>query len=343
MRASSPSTDPRQARWRRLTTLLDRLEAQGAEDLSPDDARELAGLYRAVSSDLLEEVRRDPGAATTEYLRALVGRGHGLLHRGTPPRIMPAIVRFFARDFPETFRRRIKAFLFAFVVFCAGAGFGAASLWTDPGTAEVLLPFGHRYMDPSERVEDEESAPRPTVTATAMEGSVFSAQLMTHNSTVVYFAFALAVTGGIGIVLLVFANGAYLGAVGVDYFRAGEGEFFLAWVGPHGVIEIPAILLGATAGFIVARALFAPGLVGRAAAMRVAGKDALTLLLGATATLVLAGVIEGTFSQIHEPTLPYPLKIAFAAVLGSLYFGYLLGFSPELVARLTKRVRGKHA
>ncbi len=335
---SAQERDPRHTRWQRLAVLLDRLEARGVAQLSPDDAREVAGLYRAVSSDLLEEVRRDPGAATTEYLRSIVGRGHQLLHRGTPPRVWPAIVRFFARDFPETFRRRIKVFVLALVVFLAGAGFGALQLWTDPGTAEVLLPFGHRYMDPTERVEQEETG-STSVAGAAMQGTAFSAQLMTHNSSVVYFAFALAVTGGIGIVLIVFANGAYLGAVGADYFRAGEGEFFLAWVGPHGVIEIPAILIGAMAGFIVARALFAPGLLGRTEAMRVAGKDALILLLGATATLVVAGVVEGTFSQIHEPTLPYPLKIAFAVVLGSAYFGYLLAYSPELVARLRRKVR----
>ena len=33
--------------------------------------------------------------------------------------------------------------------------------------------------------------------------------------------------------------------------------------------------------------------------------------------LVLAGVIEGTISQIHEPVLPYAVKLAFAALVGT--------------------------
>lgn len=333
---SDATTDPRQGRWARLAGLLDRLENRGAGALSPDSARELAGLYRAASSDLLEEVRRDPDSATAEYLRSLVGRGHGLLHRGSPPRIWAAVTRFFARDFPEVVRRRVRALMLAALVFVLGATYGALSMASDPGAGEVLLPFGHRYDHPSVRVQREEAAAVP-LPATAMVGTTFAAQLMTHNSRVTYLAFALAVTGAVGTLLMIFANGAYLGAVGAYYWGAGEGQFFLAWVGPHGVIEIPAMLLGAAAGIVVARALFAPGLIGRARALEIAGKDALLLLLGATATLVLAGIIEGTFSQIHEPRIAYEAKITFAVVLAGLYGFYLFGWSPDLLRNLRRR------
>ena len=40
--------------------------------------------------------------------------------------------------------------------------------------------------------------------------------------------------------------------------------------------------------------------------------------------LVLAGVIEGTISQIHEPTLPYAVKLAFAALVATALYYYLL-------------------
>jgi uncharacterized membrane protein SpoIIM required for sporulation len=149
------------------------------------------------------------------------------------------------------------------------------------------------------------------------------------------------VTGGVGTALVVFANGAFLGAVAAKYLAAGEGLFLTAWIGPHGVLEIPAILLGAGAAFVVVKALFAPGLAGRAQAMHTAGRDALTLLLGATATLVAAGLVEGTVSQMHEPLVPYPAKIAFAAVVGSAYVAYLALGSPESFARLRPRRAAK--
>jgi len=321
--------DPRRARWTRLTVLLDRLEDGGAKKLDSAAARELSALYRAASSDLLEELRRDEGGATSEYLRGLVGRAHGMLHRGRAPRIWPLVKRFFVRDFPEVVRRRFLAVLLAAAIFVAGAIFGAISFVNDPGTGEVLLPMGHRYMDASERVESEESGPGLGVLGKSAVGVPFAAQLFTHNSRVTYLCFALAITGGIGIVLVVFANGAYLGAVGAKYILDGQALFFFAWVGPHGVIEIPAILLGAAGGFILTKALFVPGLAGRQAALHAAGRDVMILLIGATVTLLVAGAVEGTFSQIHEPHLPYPLKIAFAVALGGGYWGYLLLWSPE--------------
>jgi hypothetical protein len=47
-------------------------------------------------------------------------------------------------------------------------------------------------------------------------------------------------------------------------------------------------------------------------------------VLGGMPILVLAGLIEGTISQIHEPTLPYAAKLVFAAIVGSAVYYYLL-------------------
>jgi len=56
----------------------------------------------------------------------------------------------------------------------------------------------------------------------------------------------------------------------------------------------------------------------------VALRRPLTGLVVATATwLVVAGLIEGGFSQVNEPTLPYPLKITVAAGLFVALLAYL--------------------
>lgn len=321
-------------RWQRLADLLQRIEAHGAQSITAAEARETTQLHRAASADLLAELRRDPDARTTEYLRSLVARAHGMLHRGAPPRVLAAVGRFFARDFPETVRRRIRPVLLATLIFLAGSVFGAIALSLDPGTGEVLLVLGNRGLDPRERVRHAEKESTPAALPDhALGGAHFAGELFQNNAKVTFLEFALAATGGIGTALLLFANGAYLGAVALKYLAAGEGLFLVAWIGPHGVLEIPAILLGGGAAFLVAKALFIPGLAGRSQALRECGRDALTILLGATATLLVAGLIEGTFSQMHEPLVPYPLKIAFAAVVGSAYALYLFVAWPDVLAR----------
>ncbi|MCA2980511.1 MAG: stage II sporulation protein M, partial [Myxococcaceae bacterium] len=78
------------------------------------------------------------------------------------------------------------------------------------------------------------------------------------------------------------------------------------------------------AGLVLARALVAPqGLSRRAALQREAG-TAVRLVLGTVGLFVLAGLIEGTISQIHPPRLSVVFKIGFALIVGSGAYAYLL-------------------
>ena len=73
------------------------------------------------------------------------------------------------------------------------------------------------------------------------------------------FTLALGMTWGVGTILMLFYNGIMLGGVAVDYIRAGQTKFLLGWLMPHGVIEIPAILIAGQAGLLLALALIGWG------------------------------------------------------------------------------------
>jgi uncharacterized membrane protein SpoIIM required for sporulation len=138
---------------------------------------------------------------------------------------------------------------------------------------------------------------------------------MTHNTRVAIFAMSLGISWGIGTMVLLFYNGVILGAVFFDYIRAGETEFLLGWLLPHGVVEIPAILIAGQAGLLLAKTLF-DRQSGLPLGERLRGQthDLMTLIGGVAVLLVFAGLVEGFFSQYHEPVLPYPLKIGFGLV-----------------------------
>jgi uncharacterized membrane protein SpoIIM required for sporulation len=151
-----------------------------------------------------------------------------------------------------------------------------------------------------------------------------AAWYMTHNTKVSIFTMALGITWGVGTALMLFANGIVLGAVAFDYMLAGETQFLIAWLSPHGVIEIPAILLAGQAGFVLAGAI-----IGRSRRksvqqrLREISKDLLTLIFGVALMLTWAGFIEAFLSQYHEPLVPYSYKIGFAAVEFALLVIYL--------------------
>jgi uncharacterized membrane protein SpoIIM required for sporulation len=149
--------------------------------------------------------------------------------------------------------------------------------------------------------------------------------LMTHNTRVTVFTIALGVTWGLGSALLLFYNGVILGAVSLDYIRAGHGMFLAGWLLPHGVIEIPAILIGGQAAFVIAGALIGRGeRTSRSMRLRAAAPDVVTLACGAAALLIWAGIVEAFISQFHQPVLPYAVKIGFGAIELVLLFGYLM-------------------
>jgi uncharacterized membrane protein SpoIIM required for sporulation len=135
---------------------------------------------------------------------------------------------------------------------------------------------------------------------------------------------ALGMTWGVGTVLLLFYNGVILGAVALDYVRAGQTKFLLGWLLPHGAVEIPAILIAGQAGLVLALALIGWGT--RAPVrerLREVSRDLTTLIFGVGLLLIWAGFVEAFLSQYHEPVVPYVAKIAFGLVELVLLFLFL--------------------
>ena len=107
--------------------------------------------------------------------------------------------------------------------------------------------------------------------------------------------------------------------------------FFFAWVGPHGSLELPAIIFSAAAGLVAGRAFLMPGNLSRAASLRRVLPSVWRMMIGTALTLVCAGIVEGSFSQFSSRVFPYPLKIAVAILLftGLLAYLFLRGMAEE--------------
>jgi uncharacterized membrane protein SpoIIM required for sporulation len=194
----------------------------------------------------------------------------------------------------------------------AGFAFGGIAVSFDSDARDAIIPFANLLGDPSERVKDEENVKDDHLKGVKVRGASF---YMTHNTKVAVATMAMGITWGVGTVIMLFYNGAMLGAVALDYVIAGESKFLMAWLSPHGVVEIPAILLAGQAGFILASALIGWGKrISLRQRMRQVSNDLLTLILGVALMLVWAGIIEAFISQYHEPVMPYAFKISLAVI-----------------------------
>ena len=123
---------------------------------------------------------------------------------------------------------------------------------------------------------------------------------------------------------VLFANGVPLGALAMQYHQDHVGLFFWAWILPHGIPELTEIIIAGGAGLILARGLLVPRRRSRKDALIAEARRSVRLVIGGMPILVLAGCIEGTISQMHEPRVPYVLKLVIAAIVGCAVWAYLL-------------------
>lgn len=298
--------------WQELERLLQRLENDPAFRLNLKQAKQFHYLYERTSADLAKLVTFSTEPELRRYLESLVARAYSEIHetRGNRRRFAP--LAWFLQTLPQTFRRQVKAFYLSLAITIAGCGFGAFALAFDPEAKSVIMPFAHLQGDPAERVAREEAAKMDRLSGAKTS---FSGFLMTHNTRVSILTLALGMTWGVGTIISLFYNGVTLGAVALDYVRAGQTKFLLGWLLPHGVIEIPAILIAGQAGLVLANALVGWGKRERLAQrFRAIAPDLVTLIFGVGLMLVWAGFIEAFLSQYHEPVIPYSVKIAFGCV-----------------------------
>jgi uncharacterized membrane protein SpoIIM required for sporulation len=297
--------------WTQLEQTLDRIDRNPDQRMKLDELLKFHELYERASADLakIETFSSDP--EIRRYLERLVARAYGEIHETREKRARLNPWRWFTGTFPRTFRRHLGPFWLSVAITIAGCVFGGVAIRIDPEAKQVIMPFEGLKEDPSDRVRREESAKEDKL---AGHKSTFAAQLMTHNTQVAIFTMALGITWGVGTSISLFYNGVILGAVAVDYVYAGQSQFLMGWLLPHGAIEIPAILLGGQAGFLLASALIGWGSrKTRGQRLRDVAPDLTTIIFGAGVLLVWAGIVESFLSQYHQPVIPYALKIAFGA------------------------------
>jgi uncharacterized membrane protein SpoIIM required for sporulation len=186
-------------------------------------------------------------------------------------------------------------------------------------------PGGSPTIQPSEEGQD------LTPAASTGELAAFSSLLFRNNMSVSLTAFALGITFGIGTAWLLWYNGILMGVLAAVFLQAGQLRAFLTGVLPHGVLELPAILIAGGAGFLLAQGMIQARPWPRLQELARAGKEALLLLAGCFPLLVVAAVLEAVVARAPDRYLASGFKLAVAALFGLLFviYVFLLGWEPK--------------
>jgi uncharacterized membrane protein SpoIIM required for sporulation len=154
---------------------------------------------------------------------------------------------------------------------------------------------------------------------------LWSSAIAANNIHVALSAFALGITFGLGTIWIIWLNGMMLGTILGACAVYGLDYKLLAFVAPHGVLELSSIFICGGGGLILGQALLFPGQWSRTDALKLAAKPAMGLLAGCLPLLLIAGSIEGFIS----PRTDLPAEAKFAASLATFVCLFLYLFVPR--------------
>jgi uncharacterized membrane protein SpoIIM required for sporulation len=301
--------EDRRARWARLGNLI--FEANGrVERLAPDDVLELGRLYRSASSDLAVARRDFALDAATERLNDLVAAAHALVYSEAPTSGR-RLRRLVLRELPASVRANSRYTALSFAAFAIPLVATFAMGLLLPEIAATALPAETRQHLAERRLwTDIPEGFRPLV----------GPLIIVNNVRVAIAAFAGGLTAGALTFYLLVANGAFLGTVLAVVQSYGLSGGLLTFIAAHGPVELSCIVLSGGAGLRLAWALVRPGDRSRRDALRLAGAQAIRVMLLVVPALGVAGILEAFLSPSDAPVT---LKLTAGLVAAIALWGYI--------------------
>jgi uncharacterized membrane protein SpoIIM required for sporulation len=310
----------RSPHWAAFAAMLADAQQHGLGAHGEDGVRAFVAAYRDLASDLARLRTAAHGRDTPEqfYLSRLLAGAHNLLYRGRSLSLAD-VVRVMTIEAPREVRRSWRPILLAASLLFGPAFIAYTAVVRQPAVAATFIPPA--MLDRAEEGvrrarEGTGYIPDPQILRPMM-----ASQIIANNVQVTFGVFAFGITAGIGSLVLLVLNGVSLGGVMGLYQSKGILPLLLAFVAPHGVLELTAVCIGGGAGFLLAAAILIPGRRTRRRALVENGARAIRLVAAATVLLLVAGTLEGFVSPI--PWWPLTAKLAVSGATLVLLAVYL--------------------
>jgi len=322
--------------WDELEHLVAKARRSVAQ-LSPQEMSRLDVLYRRTTIHLARVATRTTDQQLILYLNGLTAAAHSLIYLPPKRSMFAGAALFVAEGFARTIARNWRHHALSAALFFAGAVLAYYLSVTDTLAAYALSMPGDPRQPGATREQLEEIL-RHGRDQGSGEKFFFASFLFQHNLKVGVLSMAAGVLAGVPTMLLMIYNGMILGAFVAIHAEAGLTREMWAWILPHGVTEIGAIILCGGVGLILGQAVVRPGQLSRGESLRQAGFEAARTCAGVAVMLVVAAFMESFLRQSHLST---DARLAFAggsAVFWGLYIAY--GVFREHADK--RRILGEH-
>lgn len=313
----------REASWRELEALVERIEKKGLKRLTAEETLRLPALYRQTLSSLSVARATSLDAALLAYLEALSARAYLAIY-GVNAGFTSSLWDVLWRRIPAAMRAGTGCLLVAALIFFAGTLVAYALVIGNPDWFYSFIPV---EMAGGRTPTSSDEALRSVIYDKAHSGmselQFFTSWLFSHNAGIGLLSFALGFAFGVPTMLLMFYNGCMLGAFVALYAGRGLGADIGGWLFVHGTTEITAIVICGGAGLVIGRAVAFPGRLSRLDNLAQSGRSAAMMLVGAVVMLFAAAFLEGYARQL---VTDMPTRYAIGGIMFTIWmFWFLAG------------------
>lgn len=302
----------------------------GKAKKNPD---ELANLYIQLMNDLSYAQTYYPKSKTVIYLNHLASQIYQKIYK-TKRTEKNRLVEFFKTEVPLLVYEYKRYLMYAFILFFVTVAIGVVSAKYDPNFVRLIL--GDSYVNMTlENIK--KGNPMAVYGSGSNWGSFIG--ITVNNLNVGAKCYFYGILGGLGTFYIFLQNSIMLGSF--QYFFYEQGVFWKSvrgiWI--HGSMEIFAIVIETTAGFILGASILFPKTFSRMNSFKIGFKNSFKIFLSTFPFTIAAGFLEGFITRysIDMPNWLSSFIILFTLAIISFY--YLV--YPFIVHRKTQQLSAK--
>ena len=260
------------------------------------DPDETAERFITLIDDLSYAKTFYPKSKVTHWVNGIAAGIYQSIYRNKKEKYS-RIFQFWKFELPLLFRRYHRIFLFTTVLFLICVGVGFLSSKFNEGFIRGIL--GDNYVDMTE-----DNIAKGDPFGVYKDDNPFSmfVRIGFNNIKVAFFTFIGGFTLGYLTLRLMWSNGIMLGAFQYMFYAKGLGlqSMLVIWI--HGTLEISAIIIASTAGFILAQSILFPGTYNRMVSFRKGAKDAAKVLICLIPVFIVAAFFESYVTHLMSQT-----------------------------------------
>ncbi len=320
---------------------------------SPTDPDETAQRFITLIDDLSYAKTFYPKSKVTRWINGLAAGIYQNIYKNKREKYS-RLFDFWQYELPMMFKKHHRTFFFTIVIFSLFVTIGVLASHSSPEFVRGIL--GGNYVDMTE-----ENIANGDPFGVYKDENPFTmfVRIAFNNIKVAFLTFIGGFTLGFFTLNILWSNGIMLGSFQYLFFANGLGlqSVLVIWI--HGTLEISAIVIAGTAGFVLANSMLFPGTFTRLESFKRGIKDAAKILIALVPFFIAASFLESYVTHLMSQTydkqanqgLPVWVSVSILAASLAFIIWYFIIWPIKLHKRgklikndhIVKRLYNRHA